>query len=299
MPEEKKPLVETRGKFVIYRMNFDSLHELEHYLLGNPKVNTKIFKSLKSEYLSEDFAGEKLEKAINYCHGGYRKEFDRFLLLKKKLDSVYVKKSHGRRTVSSFVGSRPNVAAYVAGVPKNMYRIERVKEKKFIDIYMNLAYSGETTDEQILNRGILTLNLISIFEASGLGVNLFVFEASHLYDEVFITEIKLKKYGEITNVGKCYYPLCGKEFIRRVLARVKESMPFKEKWNIGYGASLPESIIRDILHINSNAFLISTPEEMGIKGYDIFEDADAFLEKLNLTDRVSVPRYRDFNDREK
>lgn len=299
MPEEKKPLVEQRGKFLIYRMNFDSLFELEQYLLGNPKVNTGVFKSLKSEYLSEDFAGESLEKAIEYCHGGYRKGFDRFLLLKKKLDSVNVKKSHNRRTVSSVIGSRPNVVSFVAGVPKDMYRIERVKEKKFIDIYMNLAYSGETTDEQILNRGILTLNLISIFEGAGLGVNLYVFEASHLYDEVFITEIKLKKSGEITNVGKCYYPMCGKEFIRRVLARVKESMPFKEKWNIGYGTSLPEKLIRDILNIDSNAFLISTPEDMGIKGENVFEDADAFLEKLNLTDKVSVPRYKDYSDREK
>ncbi len=296
---KKEPLIEKRDDCVIYKMVFNSLYELEKYLRDNPGVNTSVFKSQKSEYLPESFAGECLSRAIEYCHGGYRKGFDKFLELKRKLDEVNKEEFHRRKAIPSFVGSRPNVASFVADVPKSMVRLERVKEREFIDIYMNLVYSGETTDEQILNRGILTLNLISVLENSGMGVNLYAFEASHYYNEVFIAEVKLKKAGDITDIAHCYYPLCGKEFIRRVFVRVKESMPFKEKWDIGYGVSLSETAARDLMRIGDKAYYISTPADMGIKGEDIYEDADAFLKKLNLTDKVRVPRYRDYFDRKK
>lgn len=212
MINEHSPEIEERDKCVIYRMKFNSLYELERYLKDDPQVNTSIFKSQKSEYLPEDFAGEDLKRSIEYCHGGYLKGFDKFMELKRKLDAVNKKALSSRKTTNSYVGSRPNVVSFVAGAPKSMYRMERVGEKQFVDIYMNLVYSGETTDDQILNRGILTLNLINVLENAGLGVNLYVFEASHLYDEIFIAEIKLKRAGEITNIGQCYYPMCGKEY---------------------------------------------------------------------------------------
>ena len=73
-----------------------------------------------------------------------------------------------------------------------MFRLEREKEKKFIDVYINLVYSGDTSDEQIRNRGILVLNMISLFEQNHIGVNLYAFEASCLKDEIFIADIRLK-----------------------------------------------------------------------------------------------------------
>ena len=157
---------EVIGDDAVFRMHFQSLNQLEMYLRANPKVNTSVFKSQKSIYMPEDFAGEPLDVAIDYCHGGYQKNLDMFMKLKKEIDSVNVKYSNNRKTVTSVVGSRPNVPAYVAGAPKTMYRMERVKEKKFVDIYMNIAFSGHTTEEQIRNRGILTLNLVNVLDIS-------------------------------------------------------------------------------------------------------------------------------------
>jgi hypothetical protein len=47
-----------------------------------------------------------------------------------------------------------------------------------------------------------------------------------------------------------------------------------------------------------NAILIDAPDKMGIKGEDIYEDADAFLEKINLDKEIAVPHYAKMNEEE-
>ncbi len=245
--------------------------------------------------MPEDFAGESLANSIEYLHGGYDKNLDMFMKLKKEIDAVNVKYSNNRRTVAAVVGSRPNVPAYIAGAPKTMYRMERVKEKKFVDIYMNIAYSGHTSEEQVRNRGILTLNLVNVLESHGIGVNLHVFEACFVEKEVLITEVVLKKPGELLNISKCYFPMCSKEFLRRVLLRVKESVPFLgQNWGISYGAVLDEKRTREYLGVNKNQIMILSPQSMGIQGKNIYDDADAFIKKLDLDDEISFPTYKDY-----
>lgn len=295
MKNVKPALLEEDGKrYKLYRIDFHSLTELELYLSENPKVNEAVFPSQKSIYMSEEFAGVPLEEAIRYCHGGYDEGFSIFLQLKKELEHANVKAAGFRRSVPSVVGSRPHVPNFVAGTPKTMFRLDRAKEKKFVDIYLNLAYSGETTQEQIRNRGILTLNMISLFEQNDIGVNFYAFEASYLYNEIFIADIRLKKPGQVLNVGKCYFPLCGREFVRRVLVRVKESMPFQEKWGIGYGSVLPENLLKKCMHIGENQILIRSPLEMGLTGNNIYEDADRFFEHLKLSKEIHMPRYAEY-----
>jgi len=283
------------GNIAVYKTHFKSLNELERYLKSNPAVNEKVFKSQKSVFMPQDFAGEPLEDAINYCHGGYEKNLNVFMKLKKEIDSANVKFVAGRKTVASVVGSRPNVVNFVAGAPKTMYRMERVKEKKFVDIYMNIAYSGHTTEEQVINRGILTLNLVNILESHDIGVNLHVFEACYVEKEVLITEVVLKKPGEMLNVSKCYFPMCGKEFLRRVLLRVKESVPFLGlNWGISYGAVLDEERTRKYMGIKDNQIMILSPQAMGIRGKNIYEDADAFISRLNLGKEITFPTYKKY-----
>lgn len=289
---QRVPVKTLQDDMILYRMTFKSLTEFEVYLKSNPDINKRVFRQQMSLRANEAFAGDPLERAIQYCHGGYQKNFDQFLSLKRLMDSANVAYSHNRKTITSVVGSRPNVPAFIAGAPKTMYRLERVKEKKFIDIYMNLAYSGHTTEQQILNRGILTLNLVNLLESHGLGVNLRVFEACYVAKEVMAVEVVIKKPDEMLNMGKCYYPLCGKEFNRRLMLRVKESMPFNADWGISYGLMLDEQRTRKYLGIDKNKILIMSPSDMGITGKDIYADADAFISRLNLEDIVALPRYR-------
>ena len=281
----------------VYRIDFHSLTELELYLKSDPPVNEQVFPSQKSVYMPERFAGVPLEQAIYYCHGGYLEGFPMFMKMKRELEKTNLKTVNVRRSVPAIVGSRPHVPNFVAGTPKTMWRLDKAKEKRFIDIYINLAYSGDTTEDEIRNRGILTMNLINLFEQNSYAVNLYAFEASRLEREIFIAEIKIKKPGEVLNIGKCYYPLCGKEFVRRLLVRVKESMNFEEKWGVGYGGVLSEDLVRKCMNIGEDKILIQSPHEIGIRGKDIYKDAEAFFRYLHLTNEIKVPKYG-FNHKE-
>ncbi|MBO5424303.1 MAG: hypothetical protein J6A25_02190, partial [Lachnospiraceae bacterium] len=60
---------------------------------------------------------------------------------------------------------------------------------------------------------------------------------------------------------------------------------------MSYGQVLSEKQTRIIMDIPEDDILINAPDEMGIKGENIYEDADAFLEKINLSKEIAIPKY--------
>lgn len=275
----------------IFKMRFESIGEVQIFLRDDPDVNKKVFFDMKSKTAEKDFAGPPLEEAIDYCIRGYSEGFDQFLALSKKMDAVNKTFVNTRKTVKSFVGQRPCVPAYIAGAPKTMYRTERMEEKKCIDIYMNITFPASTTVKQIEHRGIIALNLIKVLEQNGYIVNFHLFDASIMRNEAFVCEVALKKPGEKLDVKKCYYPLCGKGFVRRIMARIKESMPFTANWGMSYGRVLKADDIKRIMEIGEKEIYIGSPDDMGITGNDIFEDADVFFKRLDLGDKITIPKY--------
>lgn len=294
-PEECKFLqVEHRTSYTIYNMRFGSIGEIELFLRSNPDRNRNAFAEYSSEKASIEFAGPPLEQAIRTLVDGYEENYDQFLMLAKQLESVNRKYVVSRKAESAFVGQRPNVPAYVAGAPKTMYRLRKMEAKKHINIFMNLAYTWNTSTEQIRHRGIIVLNLIRMLELNNYIVNFRAFEACIVRDEVFVCEVVLKKPGELLNPRLCYYPMCGKGFLRRILFRVKESMPFVHSWgSMNYGSILTEKYMKNILQIHDADIYIGAPIEMGIKGFNIYKDADTFFERLKLRDKIVVPVYHE------
>ncbi len=291
-PEECKYLEILENKNLTeYKMFFGTIGEVQSFLLNNPDINTNVFYEQKSRTASESFAGAPLDEAINYCIGGYSENYDQFLELAKQLENVNKKKARVRKTSTSFVGQRPNVPAYIAGAPKNMYRLERTEEKKLKRIWMKVTYESSTTEDQIRNRGIIALNLIKLLEMNNYMVDFRLFEVCSVDSEVFRCEIGLKKPGQMLFPRLCYYPMCGKAFVRRVLCRIKESMPFKCGWGLSYGVVLNEQYTRMIMDIQDTDIYIGSPSEMNISGNNIYEDADAFLDKIGIGDKIMIPVY--------
>jgi hypothetical protein len=293
--EEECPYLKVYSlkKLKVYRLFFDSMTDIEMFLLKDPPVNEESFPVMMSVRADTSFAGEPLMQSIRYCSGGYSEGLREFMQLSKHLEMANRQYVRQRVSNPAFVGSRPNVPAYVAGAPKNMYRLTRTMEKRVARINMNIAYSWDATVEQIKARGVLTLNLIRILELNNYIVDFRVFEASSEYQEMFICEVVLKKPGQRLDPGKCYYPMCGRSFQRRVISRLKESMPFKNNFGMSYGRVADEKAVKALLNMDENSFYIGTPQSMGILGKDIRQDADAFLSRLNLSDRIRVPRYLD------
>ena len=164
-PEDCRYLEISEGKNLTeYKMYFGSVGEVQSFLLSEPDVNSEVFYERKSKTASPGFAGAPLSEAINYLIGGYSKNYDQFLDMARQLEQVNKKSAKVRKTETSFVGQRPNVPAFIAGAPKNMYRLDRTEEKKVKRIWMKVTFESATTEAQIRNRGIIALNLINLLE---------------------------------------------------------------------------------------------------------------------------------------
>lgn len=274
----------------VYKVSFRSMSELYLYLSEAPPVNTKVFAKQHSIIGDSEFAGVPFEKALDYCLGGYEGDYNVVMKMQKELEKYVPVEVIARKAVKSVAGSRPNVPAFVAGSPKAMYRRERAKEKKFCTVYFNLAYPANTPHSAILNRGALALSLVKLLEAEGMGVNLKVFMSVYMRNEIFLFDISLKSPQELLNAKKCFYPLCSREFVRRIIFRVMESVPFEcSEWYPNYGRALSDGQFRNIFGISQNDMVISAPGEMGVTGKNIFSDGAEMFRIMGIDDSIIIP----------
>lgn len=278
------------GAFPVYNLTFASVRDLRGFLAGAPEMKEVLRRS-------EDASKEELESFLN---------------LAKCLQMVNLKASRSNVAEPAFVGNRPNVPAYVAGAPKNMYRIARAKEKKVVQVLINLTYAGNTTAAQIRNRGILALNLVRVLEQNGYIVDFRAFEATFEDNAVCLCDVVLKKPGGKLNPESCYYPLCEQLVLRQAVGRLqKMSLRIKPEESSG---RLSDEKLAELLLLNrqwkislgngpaANAspnkgkpgrrqIFLGTPASLGITGGDIYRDADSFLRSLKLADMITVPKY--------
>lgn len=281
----------------IYRVSFRSPGELHMLLTGEPPVNDRIFLRRHSILGDEGFAGASYEKALEYCLGGYEEHYGAVMELQKELEKYVPVKIYRRHRQKAFAGSHPNVPAFIADSPKAMFKMERAEEKKFVNIYFNLACPLITPPGAIINRGAAALSLVRLLEGQGMGVNFKVFMAVWSRGEIFMFEITYKSPMELLNVKKCCYPLCSKEFVRRIIFRVMESVPFENPdWYPHYGEPLTDDQFRAIFGISDDDMVISSPWEMGVSGDDIYTDAGNLLSRLGLGEYIRVIREENAED---
>lgn len=275
--------------YSFYEVTFQNLSDLHSYLKTNPEINHIFSEKKYSETASLERAGVAYDQALKYVISGYTENYDNYLSIKKQIDKSLPTLVDRREPVKSVAGSRPNMVNFIAGVPKNMYKLQRTQENKFVTIHFNLGYAARITEQQVRNRGVLALNLIKLLELNGYKVKLNTFFLIHETDEVMYIKVNLKKHGELISERKCYYPMCSKEFLRRIIFRVMETMPVKNiAWANGYGGNVDDDKIRTSLGIPDTDVLIGTPEYMGILGYSIEEDADNFINNIGLTEFLNT-----------
>ena len=166
-----------------------------------------------------------------------------------------------------------------------MYAYKKVEATKVLNIYMQIGYNCYQTKEQIINRGILTLNLINYLESNSIKVNFLLISASIQNNEIAMIKIPLKNTYEKLNLKKCYFPIVHPSFLRRLCFRAKELMPLiDDGWARGYGRALNFKEVDDILEhesFNTDYIYISTPEELNIYGENLLDDLENFITSLN------------------
>lgn len=295
MKQDIKKDIKTIGsEYTVYNINFSNLTDLYDYLKSDPPINHNVFKEPESINGTSNFYGEPLNKAIEYCIDGYTKGFDTFLSANNELVNTCREISDNRKMVRSLYGGIPLSPLVAAGVPDSRIKYVRDESSVVRNFYFGLSYPASTNDQAIINRGLAVLHIIRALENRGELVNFKAFQLSHVKNEILEVELNLKKPGDLfLDVQKCYFPIKGKEFLRRVLFRVLESVPVEDSyWGQCYGLNFKSDKIREILNTKPTDVVIPAPSEMGITGEDLYEDTISTIKYLNLEKEFDIDKIK-------
>lgn len=272
-----------KDDFIVHNIKFNSLYDLYEYLISNPEVNDRVFRNQYSLNPNKDFYGEPLNKAIEYLKGGYRENYDNFLKMNTEFNNYNIYEEEIIKTRSVY-GGVPLAPLVAAGVPDSMLSYKRNIEPKVVNIYYNLSYPNSTSQSQIYNRGIITLYIIKTLESMGYIVNFYTFFLSSISDEIVNIEVKLKSNNDlILNIEHCYFAMIAKEFLRRCIFRVLESVPVTYGlWGRDYGHTLSAEDIKKFYNTNKFDLIIGRPKELNIFGKDIYIDTENMIKALSL-----------------
>lgn len=266
---------------ILYRASFDGIFELYNFLKSNPAINTNVFnpnnlssqRNGSSKYHEHSYE-ETLESLI--------KEDDRYIDLFLELSDVYEYAKDGLseeyRTIYKTSGGRLNNILYATGAPKCYEIKQKVIEPKFITVHVNLLISGDSSDEIIYNRAFILLNILSALEKQGYSIDLDTFVETKSTNEIIQVFINLKDYRSQLNIDDLIKLTFNKDFFRRIIFRVMESMPVKSKsWSQYYGS--PSNML---IEVNEDELYFSDPRSMGIKGENLYDDFVTVVDNLNL-----------------
>ena len=272
-----------KDEFDVMEYDFDSITEFINYL-DNTSTNLDIWsrRNLASNDDNYEFRQTySLQEAKDLCKFGFHENFDKLVELKLNLEK-YIKMSYKRsKQYNYYVGYAPDVKAYLEGNPLSMFNRQNHK-RKHIDIYYNSDVSCWTTINQIFNRGVMTLCLTEMLEKMGFSVGLHIFSMSECDGQIHFAKFNLKKAGERINVQKLFFPLCHPSFLRRLVFRLREeTQDLKNGWTDGYGSPCDDYTVRQIIGLKENNIVICRPNEMGVRGKNIVDDANAMVDYIN------------------
>ena len=283
-----KQKLEDENKIIHY-LSFDSIEEVLKYIETTPPAWKKL-QSRATEQHRVNFTQTKdLDEAIELCRFSKFEDSKELFKINQNLNFEVPNYLNKRKTVLSNYGFRPDVPKNIIGHPNQMHRIVRDESRKFINIYFNIAESGSKSKGQIYNKGILTLKLVEFLEKMNYRVNFNLFELS--YNEImsgreyFYTKTNVKNFNEKLDPNICYFPICHPSFLRRINFAIIETLgdEFESRlWSGNYGKVPDEKSVSEILKLSDNDILINHCSELGVNGYDLYADAQNFMNSINL-----------------
>lgn len=272
-----------KGQSNVMEYDFDSITEFIDYLDNTP-TNTDIWGCIDLASITGDYAFCKtrsLQEAKDFCKFGFHEDFDKLVELKSTLEKYIKMSSKKNKQYNFYVGYTPDVKAYLEGNPLSMLNKQNPK-RKHIDIYYNSAIMVGVSTNKIFNRGAITLCLVEILENMGFNVGFNIFTMSKCNGQVHYAKFNLKRKGERLNVQKLFFPLCNPSFLRRLIFRLREETPdITYGWTDGYGIPADDYTMRKIIDLKDNDIVICQPDEMGVRGYNIIDDANAMFDYIN------------------
>lgn len=290
--------VYSNNKYDFFEQRFKNRQDLISYLKTAKTSITFLSRELisheVSDHTTEWTKTKSFEEALKLFESGWYQDFDKFLVQKKQVDKhfPYVAK---KKIYHNYVcGSVPNVVNAINNLPLSMRKIyDDNNSQNIITINYNISYPWFTTQSQIFNNGLLTLSLIDFFDSLGYRVDLRFYEISKKGNQILYIDTILKSSGEKINLQKFYFAFCNPSFLRRIIFRVIETTQgLSSEWIYDYGICMPTEEIKKILGIDENNIFINWPEQMGVKGENIEDDIENFLNAIILGEYIKIDEER-------
>lgn len=149
-----------------------------------------------------------------------------------------------------FYGSRPSVARAIIGHPKSMIRRETVQQKtNAIHILYDISDNCKVTSEELLQAGVVVLELVYRLEAARIRINLDIigYAAQIIGGQYLISSINLKAGQEPLDVLRIAYPLAHPAFFRRHNFRWAETVNGIKYHDSGYGKHIKKPELEPLL----------------------------------------------------
>lgn len=120
------------------------------------------------------------------------------------------------KNVLDVCGYQANVPMYLVGVPTNMIRQNRVRQKaKVVNVIKPMGATSNVSREQYVKAGVECMRIINALEKRGYAVNLFIASASEVGSKYATFLVKVKSSNERLNVSKLAFFLASPSVHRR------------------------------------------------------------------------------------
>ena len=215
-------------------LEFDTISELAEYVKkGKPSPwFEKKQKSQETSLIMTEFSKTRtFEEAYKMLTEGWydgSKKLEKRLTLEK--DTMFDKLE--RKFVQDVVGFQPIVPNYLMGVPKSMVNSKMVmRREKVVTLDYCAAFPSKVSANTIEENCITAFRIIKAIEASGIRVNLNVFNVAYEFDyetgtrRYNLIKLRVKGANERLNVAKMAFPMVHPSFLRRILFRIIEVNP--------------------------------------------------------------------------
>jgi hypothetical protein len=128
----------------------------------------------------------------------------------------------------SVVGGHPNVGAYLAGSPVNMWQVSRqdAKGRPFVHLYCQINYLARVDASTAFDRGCALVALADALETAGCRVKITGIDNTEALGgrskgRMYCSTYGLKEYGERLDVDNIIFTLAHPAFYRRICFAIR------------------------------------------------------------------------------
>lgn len=284
------------NSYTLYQAKFKGLKDLYTFLKSNPEINSVVFKDPHSQRIdeSDSFYGISYEESLNRLIYDDPQNYKIFAELNKEYIGSGKAVTHRYKTVNTLAGGHINPVLYSKGIPLCYETQEVIISPRYINAHIGISTSYKTTDSQIYNKAISIINIVYALQKYGYKIKLDSFVRVKCKNEIIQIIIDLKERNGRMNINDLYEVTCNKEFYRRIIFRVMESISVEDThWPSIYGTDFSSSIVK-----NNKDLYFPSPIEMNLTGEDLYEDFKRVLTYMHLENYIDVPRVeKDFEEK--